>query len=176
MSVRRLTNIVYEREALLSIRTVHACEIVGIRRHLDILHQHGILSDPVLSNICRRKQQRHKQRRGKRAGINAWLRANPTTPAVPTVLLSNVRSHENKLDELRLLRESRWLWRDCCIFIFTESWLQDNISDEAVQLGGATVFRANRDAVTSSKSRGGGVCIYVNKDWCTNAVSVAKYC
>lgn len=44
VSVRHLTNIVYGREALLNIRTVHAREIAGIWRYLGILRQHRILS------------------------------------------------------------------------------------------------------------------------------------
>ena len=119
---------------------------------------------------------KRKLKRGKRAGIKARLKTKPTRPAVPTILLSNVRSLENKLDELRLMRGSLKVWRDCCLFIFTESWLHENIPDEAVQLEGTTLFRADRDAASSGKSRGGGLCIYINKDWCVNAASVAQHC
>ena len=164
---------------LLNIRRSQARVIANISWHLDALRQHKILSDTVDTTFRRRTQRRrfkHKQKRGKRAGIKARLKANPTRPAVPTVLLSNVRSLENKLDELRLLRGSRRVWRDCCLFIFTESWLHVNIPDEAVQLEGTSLFRADRDAVSSGKSRGGGLCIYINKDWCSNATLVSKHC
>lgn len=74
------------------------------------------------------------------------------------------------------MRGSCRVCRDCCLFIFTESWLHENIPDEAVQLKGTSLFRADRDAVSSGKSRGGGLCIYINKDWCANATSVFKHC
>ncbi len=40
----------------------------------------------------------------KRGGIRARLRANPTRPALPILMLSNVRSLENKLDLIQLSR------------------------------------------------------------------------
>ena len=47
LSVRRPTNIVYDRETLLNIRTLQASNITGIRWHLDILRKHRILTDTV---------------------------------------------------------------------------------------------------------------------------------
>lgn len=47
-----------------------------------------------------------KKRRGKRTGIHARLKANPSKPAVPSPLHSNV--------------------------YFTETWLYDNIPDAAI--------------------------------------------
>ena len=192
LSVRRPTNIVYDRETILNIRTLQASNITGIRWHLDILRKHRILTDTVTLcpqlpgggssrdgvdvNKTKHIKTKRKLKRGKRAGIKARLKTKPTRPAVPTILLSNVRSLENKLDELRLMRGSLKVWRDCCLFIFTESWLHENIPDEAVQLEGTTLFRADRDAASSGKSRGGGLCIYINKDWCVNAASVAQHC
>ena len=114
LSVRRPTNLVYDRETLLNIGTLQGSNIAGIRCHLNILRNHRILADTVPTTTRRKKQQRwggRKQKRGKRAGIKVRLKANPTRPAVPTILLSNVRSLENKLDELRLLRGSRKVWR-----------------------------------------------------------------
>jgi hypothetical protein len=45
--VRRPTNIVYDRETILNIRTLGASNITGIRWHLDILRKHRILTDTV---------------------------------------------------------------------------------------------------------------------------------
>ena len=61
------------------------------------------------------------------------------------------------------------------MFTFTESWLQYNIRDAAIQLEGMMAFRADRDAATSGKSRGGGLCLYINKDWSVNATLVTKH-
>lgn len=93
---------------------------------------------------------------------------------VLSVLLSSVRSLENKLDELRLLRRS---CRELFIHLYRVlATYSNNIPDEAVQLDGTTLFRADRDAVSSGKKRGGGLCIYINKDWCMDATLISKHC
>ncbi len=51
------------------------------------------------------------------------------TPALPTCMLSNVRSLENKLDLIQLSRSTQHEARDCCVFVFTETWLNDNTPD-----------------------------------------------
>ncbi|KAL0149831.1 hypothetical protein M9458_054879 [Cirrhinus mrigala] len=99
----------------------------------------------------------------------ARLRANPTRPALPTLMLSDVRSLENKLDEIQLSR-------DCCVFVFTETWLNNKTPDSAIQLHGLTCCRADRDSSLSGKTRGGGLCVYINKEWCNNAAVVTKNC
>uniref|UniRef100_A0A3B5BFL2 Serine/threonine-protein kinase 1 n=1 Tax=Stegastes partitus TaxID=144197 RepID=A0A3B5BFL2_9TELE len=53
--------------------------------------------------------------------------------------LSNVRSLDNKLDELRLLGEISREWKDCCVFAFTETWLHDNIPDGHIA-GGCNIL------------------------------------
>ena len=45
--MRRPTNVVYDRETILNIRTLRASNITGIRWHLDILRKHRILTDTV---------------------------------------------------------------------------------------------------------------------------------
>ncbi len=90
----------------------------------------------------------------------ARLRANPTSPAIPSLMLSNVRSLENKLDLIKLSRSTQHETRDCCVFVFTETWLNDNIPDSAIQLHGLTCCRADRDSSLSGKTRGGGLCVH----------------
>ncbi len=34
----------------------------------------------------------------------------------------------------------------------------------------------SRDTTLSGKSRGGGLCLYINKEWCNNAAVVSKHC
>ncbi|KAL7879584.1 hypothetical protein SRHO_G00018380 [Serrasalmus rhombeus] len=41
--------------------------------------------------------------------------------------------------------------------------------DSAFQLAGRQLFRADRNRL-SGKARGGGLCVYINKGWCTNCV------
>ncbi|KAL0159079.1 hypothetical protein M9458_047155, partial [Cirrhinus mrigala] len=65
---------------------------------------------------------------------------------------------------------------DCCVFVFTETWLNDKTPDSAIQLHGLTCCRADRDSSLSGKTRGGGLCVYINKEWCNNAAVVTKHC
>ncbi len=62
------------------------------------------------------------------------------------------------------------------MFVFTETWLNDNIPDSAIQLSRLTCYRADRDTTLSGKTRGGGLCVYINKEWCNNAAVVSKHC
>ncbi len=126
--------------------------------------------------ICARRRRKWCERGRKRGGIRARLRANPTRPALPTLMLSNVRSLENKLDLIQLTRSIQHEARDCCVFVFTETWLNNNIPDSAIQLNKLTCYRADRDKTPSGKSRGGGLCLYINKEWCNNAAVLSKHC
>ena len=51
---------------------------------LDILHQQGILLEPANCNRRRRKWCEREQKRGKRPGIHARLKANPSRLAATT--------------------------------------------------------------------------------------------
>ncbi|KAK3518561.1 hypothetical protein QTP70_001593 [Hemibagrus guttatus] len=122
------------------------------------------------------KQCARKRNRGKRAGVRARLKTNPSWPAHPSILLSDVCSLDNKLDYFRLQRTTRSEYRDCCVFVFTETWLSNRVPDAAIQLHGLTVFHANRNAALCGKTRGGGLCVYINTEWCKNSVLVSSYC
>ncbi len=124
----------------------------------------------------RRRRCERGQNRGKRRGIRARLRANPTSPAIPSLMLSNIRSLENKLDLIQISPSTQHETRDCCVFVFTETWLNDNIPDSAIQLHGLSCCRADRDSSLSGKTRGGGLCVYINKEWCNNAAVLSKHC
>ena len=50
---------------------------------------------------------------------------------------------------------------------FTETWLNENIPDSAVELPNFDVVRGDR-TLESGKTKGGGVCLYINKGWCNN--------
>uniref|UniRef100_A0A3P9LR30 Reverse transcriptase domain-containing protein n=1 Tax=Oryzias latipes TaxID=8090 RepID=A0A3P9LR30_ORYLA len=117
-----------------------------------------------------------KQKRGKRGGISARLAASPYRPAIPTITLANVRSLDNKLDYIRLLRTSSKTASECCVFVFVETWLTDNVPDCAIQLAGLACFRADRMLVEGGKTRGGGLCVYISDAWCRNARVVYQHC
>ncbi len=126
-------------------------------------------TDPTRKKRRRRRCERG-QKRGKRGGIRARPRANHTSPAIPSLMLSKICALENKLDLIQLSRSTQHETRDCCVFFFTETWLNDNIPDSAIQLHGLTCCRTDRDSSLSGKTQGGGgcglcvcvcVCIYI---------------
>lgn len=50
-----------------------------------------------------RRHRQRKQKRGCKAGALARLRKQPHKPLLPSIFLTNARSLDNKMDELRLL-------------------------------------------------------------------------
>ncbi|KAK2891548.1 hypothetical protein Q8A73_017213 [Channa argus] len=52
----------------------------------------------------------------------------------------------------------------------------DRVPEAAIQLDGLTVFRADRNAALCGKTRGGGMCVYINTEWCKNSVLVSRFC
>lgn len=79
--------------------------------------------------------------------------------------MGNVNSLPNKIDELAALENQR-IYRECSLFILTETWLTDSIPNANVDLRGFTVVRADRDTKACGKSKGGGLIIYINNRWC----------
>ncbi|KAK3537916.1 hypothetical protein QTP70_024569, partial [Hemibagrus guttatus] len=55
-------------------------------------------------------------------------------------------------------------------------WFSDRVPDTTIQLDGLTAFRADRNAALSGKTRGGGLCVYINVEWCKNSVLIYSYC
>jgi hypothetical protein len=96
-------------------------------------------------------------------------------PRLLSVLLAKVQSLKNKLDEFRSRLFYQWDIKNGIILCFTESWLYDDTGN--IQLAGFSVHRQDRTA-TSGKTRGGGVCLYVNNTWCvmSNINEVSRYC
>ncbi|CAG5867183.1 unnamed protein product [Menidia menidia] len=82
-----------------------------------------------------------------------------------TILLSNVRSLVNQIDHLQLELSSKRELRNCCVLILMDSWLISSIPDNAVSLEGFANFRADRNSCLGCKSRGGGLCFYINNNW-----------
>jgi len=100
----------------------------------------------------RYKRCERKQNRGKCGGIRARLAANPYKPAIPTIILANIRSLDNKMDYIQLLRNTQKNVRDCCVFVFTETWLNNNVLDHTIQLEWLTCYRADRVLIEGVKT------------------------
>ncbi|KAK0154097.1 hypothetical protein N1851_003814 [Merluccius polli] len=129
--------------------------------------------DASVSFLLRRQQKRIH--RGCRGGLRDRLRLAPHKTALPSIFLANVRSLVNKMDELRLRITTNKRIMDCNLLIFTETWLNPSVPDNAINLAERNIFRADRTA-DSGKSKGGGLCIYVNNAWCTNSSIIESHC
>lgn len=108
--------------------------------------------------------KRPRQKRGKRGCLHGRLKARATRPPLPSLLLADLCSIENKMDELRKRSTTHTACEiiECCL---TETWPMEDIPDSAIYLETHAIYRADRTSA-SGKCRGGGVCVYVNKQWC----------
>ncbi|GFR98624.1 endonuclease domain of the non-LTR retrotransposon LINE-1 [Elysia marginata] len=117
------------------------------------------------------------RKRGRKGGIKVKHHRRGPRPFLPSVLMGNVRSLQNKTDELYSLTRYDQNFRHAQIITLTETWLHDNIPNSVCDLEDWTLFRSDRQH-TVEKQRGGGVCTYINNAWCnpSNANVVKKLC
>ena len=174
--------ITYSRENLLNIGFNCKTDITrGFQRDKDIprdIAREAGEAWTVLPGPWSRKdkRKRQKRKRGNRAGIKIRLVRNKHRLGLPAGILMNVRSLRTKADELRLLTISDSAVSNADAIIITETWLDSNIPDEAVSLEGRIIHRADRNAESTNKSRGGGLCIYVHQKYATDSRIVHTHC
>ncbi|KAG1663833.1 Patj [Nymphon striatum] len=119
-----------------------------------------------------------RRKRGKSSGIKKRLRQSKFRPYLPAIIMGNVNSLSNKIDELcgniRFLSD----FRNANILSFTETWLKEVYDDSHFVLDGFKFLRGDRSEEESRKTKGGGVCIYVNQKWChpNNIIIKLKSC
>ncbi len=119
-----------------------------------------ILRNAEENNGHRRRNKKHC---GNSAGIRNRLRKRAHSPSLPSILLANVQSLENKMDDLRARISFQRDIRDCNIICLTETWLTPSVPDTAVTASdNFSVLRMDRTA-EAGKSKGGGVCLMTNK-------------
>ncbi len=110
--------------------------------------------------------RRRRKHGGKHAGIRNRLRKRAHSPPLPSILLANAQSLENKMDDLRARISFQRDIRDCNIFCLTETWLTPSVPDTAVTSSdNFSVLRMDRTA-EAGKNKGGGVCFMTNHKWC----------
>ncbi len=163
-------------------RIMSALFIYDKRTLLDIGHRYtNLLQDTLSTNpswpleILRNTEEnkgnlnnprRRKKHRGKHAGICNRLRERARSPPLPSILLANVQSLENKMDDLRARISFQRDIRDCNILCLTEKWLTPLVPDTAVTPSdNFSVLRMDRTA-EAGKTKGGGVFFMINKKWC----------
>ena len=88
---------------------------------------------------------------GRRSGCLVRIRRRVTNLPLPSVLLANVQSLDNKVDKLQACISYQWDIKNCNILCFTESCLNDDMNN--IHLAGFKLFRQNRTAA-SGKTRG----------------------
>ncbi len=80
-------------------------------------------------NNCHRR--RNKKHHGNSAGIRNRLRKRAHSAPLPSILLANVQSMGNKMDNLRARISFQRDIRDCNIICLTETWLTPSVPDTA---------------------------------------------
>ncbi len=100
-------------------------------------------------------RRRNKKHRGNSAGIRNRLRKRAHSPRLLSILLANVQSLENKMDDLRARISFQRDIRDCNIICLSETWLTPSVPDTAVMPSdNFSVLRMDRTA-EAGKSKGG---------------------
>ena len=116
------------------------------------------------------------RRRGKRGGVRQRVHRRGHRPPLPTITLANVRSIKNKLDELRVNIRYDHEYRYSSIICLTETWLKPDISNNILDLPGFELIRQDRSFKETKKTKGGGLCMYMNKLWCNNFTVRSSFC
>ncbi len=159
---------VYDRDTLLNIGS----SVAQRKPDFEFLNAGALFTDtasePFVWNARPRRKKRSRKR-GKRAGVLVRLRRRAFRPPLPTILLANVQRAR-----ISYQRETR----ECCVICLTETWMSAMVPDSAIELTGFSVHRSDRTKELTGKSRGGGVCFYINNSWCDerNLHSIKSFC
>ena len=146
----------YNREDFLLYRTSVGELNSDVSARLNLIE--SMISEATQDeNEARQQTTRKGRRRGKRGGALVRLRNRKHRPPLPSIYLANVRSLRYKMDELNCNIATRKDFRDCCVFCFTETWLDDSVPDQAVIPPGFSLFRSDRDYANVDKASGGGL-------------------
>ncbi|CAM4578856.1 unnamed protein product [Leuciscus chuanchicus] len=110
----------------------------------------------LLPPECVRGNNAKTRKRGRKGGIRERIKRQPYRQSLPTVMLGNVQSLRNKVDELRACTQYLSDYRNSCLICLTESWLTGADPDSAADLEGFTLVRMDRNQ-NSGKSQGGAL-------------------
>lgn len=100
--------------------------------------------------------------------LETWGSRTRVVPGVvgPSMIMGNVITQPNKIDKLAALTKNNKIFRECSLLSFTETWLTACIPDASMERLDFPV-RADRDTRACVKRKGGGLALYVNKQWCS---------
>ncbi len=165
---------VYDRDTLLNIGS----SVAQRKPDFEFLNAGGLFTDTASEPFIWVAQLRKRRRCRKSAGVLVILRRRAFRHPLPTILLANVQSLDNKLCEMRARISYQRETRDCCVICLTETWMSAMVPDSAIELTSFSVHRSDREKELTGKSRGGGVCFYINNLWCDerNIHSIKSFC
>ena len=133
--------------------STHELRVIGLQCKVDFT---TFANSALPKNICKRT-------RGKNGGVKQRLRKFGCKAYLPLLILGNVRSIQNKMEELCANVKYANEFRSASLMCFNETWLSENVADSHVSI--TNIFRADRTN-DSGKLKGGGLCISVNDQWC----------
>ncbi|XP_039634340.1 zinc finger protein 239-like [Perca fluviatilis] len=82
-------------------------------------------------------------------------------------LITDMQSLRNESDEVKAHVQYQHEFKEACILALGETWLGEADSDAGIALDGFSApVCMDRVAASIGKSRGGGVCLYINERWC----------
>jgi hypothetical protein len=130
------------------------------------------------NNIHGETGEKRKRKRGRRGGVRLRLRKMPLNRLpLPSMILGNVQSLRNKMDELQ--GNARFLkdFKECCVMAFTETWLTERDQDSDLMISGfGAPHHLDRNSEVTKKTQGGGVCLYINQRYCTSVTVRERIC
>ncbi len=155
-------------------------ELLDIRQHtpdnfFPVFEYSDALLDVLVRGAAVLVKRTLRRKRGKRAGALVKLRERGFRTALPSIHLANLRSLPNKTDELLLTCKNKDFSNSAAL-CFTETWLSEIIPDNALHLQGYQLFRSDRITELTGKTRGGGLCFYINECWCSDVTTLKKMC
>ncbi len=59
--------------------------------------------------------------------------------------------------------------------VFTETWLHPDIPSSLIELDGFSFIHSDR-SLESGKTRGGGLCVFINDEWCRQYTTRETIC
>lgn len=138
---------IYSRDQLLALRTTVGthCDLrlellPEVRRRTECGCRGGVKRNgKKTSGIV---QQQSKNGTGRRLKLS-----------LPSVVMGNVRSLENKVDELTALARYDGEIRECSLMCLTKTWLHERILNAAVDITGFTCAWADRTRAENGKRR-----------------------
>jgi len=153
----------YTRDFLLGLNT--GSSMSGQLTNSPLFKDIMAYNDCQLFNGEDGRTRRKTRKRGKRGGVRQRVRilTRKRRLPLPSIVLANVQSLKNKMDELQARVSYTREFRDACVLAFTETWLTAADMDSTTDIDGFGVpVRLDRDPDMTGKRQGGGVCFYIN--------------